>query len=1048
MNSNDKVLDVVKQLLDSNAVPHCPLVAFINHLREFQSLSPSHDHPAHTGDLLGELSIALSSQISQITESRIEAERKCKQLKKELANEEKRLSDIQQRENETRQLYTFAARASDLYFTTKAPDSLADEVHNHFSFPNGSNEEPVLSNIEKQVEKAWKDPKQVPSSTPDERRSPNEPADSYSRSSPIFPFEGKNEIKGEPHSTFSTDHKYLFSVLQSPSVAEESVLAVVKEVKEKIFAEPVDYSENHILRIHLCEFCELVVMLSKFLLDHPPLVQVALLDLIEHIFFSSVVGSGRQCERCKGEPASTLERLVTGERSFVEVLVRLLNSVNDIVKNEALRCLLPLLSIPPDQCLLSDRRIGTVLNCSSVWNIVMDRFLRSNGLNALLSIILRSTSETCLERALVILWNILLKVEDAYFKKLFSSPLGSYVCKLGGLKSLDLFYTDSAPIVENVASVVHFLTREDDAQESIQENGGLEKIVSSLCYPSISIQSKMAGVVWNCATKVENRRQFRRLGIVPQLLDILQFVPEKSKKSELAIENAVGALRSLSVEGEITSDIIAYQGIKVLLRLMEISKNISIVMSAAGTLWNCSKSIQTSTIIRSTDKGLPTLLSLLVEPELKTRFSVVKETRIALIDTIAGILKNCAIGEENRRAIIASDGVQNVLLLLQQFANGKEDPLYHKTVDKLTSILWNLTVSEGGKKVMSQASGGFDALLKLLKVSSPVYSFHTSYNEKHFIPFARDISALLMDMNRSCDENMKKIIKLLNSCAPVFKLIMSTREKLIGIILNCCTCKENKAALVSRGAIAVLVSSFWDCFSPWSTFRHAPGASARKVSSELYHPSPQLCETIAWALWHLAKENKSIFLEQGAMEVLCIFIQGENPLLALLEPAAGALSTLTASNKENCDALLRFGGFNSLLRLAAKFQYKFPSETEECSEITLQKVVMYNILLSIRNSTCSSKLVRTSAVDYATLNNYEFAKILVSLLSSPVEDCAKEAAYIIKNCCISNELQHFFNTKKVGDKLRQLISESSSTTLHCACESALKSIQRTTHFVL
>lgn len=1040
MSSSDKVLSIIHVLLESNEVPNCPLVSFIRRFRELQSLCSKGDQGADIEGVLRKLSGALSSEISHISESRIAAGRKCEQLRRELAKEEDHLRELQEHENEVKQLYTLSLVASNVRFGGNIENS-SSEKEKDSSLSEKRKETLAVHKEAKNV--TWlRDHSLVGSSIQEEGCFLGGTSEAHSPTPAAIPAQSENRIQRGKNDTFSVLKQSLLSVLQSSTESDESVLAILQEIKKEIFVGPVNSLEECRLRIHICDFGELVVAISKFLSDHPPPVQVVLLNLIEHTFNLNFTPGEEYCDECESSLVRTIERLISDEICFVEVLVRLLSSVNDVVKNEALKCLSPLLGVPPHLCFLGTKKSSSVLNCSSVYTVVMDRFLRRSGLNGVMSIILRSTSEICLERALVLLWNLLLNVDDAHFKKLFPSSMGSYICKLGGLKSLDLFYTDSLRIADNVATLINCLTLEDDANDKMREDGSLEKIVSLLCNPFTSIQSKITGAVCNCTSKAENRRVLRQLGAVPQLLDILHSTPEENELNEMTAKHATAALRNLSLENESISEIISYQGIKVLLRLIETSKNIEVVKNAAGALLNCSKSLQTSAIIRSMGKGISILLELFDEAELKKRFSAVKEMKTELLDIVVGIMKNCAIGEENRRAVIAGGGVQAIVFLLQQFADKKETPALQKTVDKLASTLWNLTVSEEGKAALSCTPKGFDTVLRLLEASSTVCSFCECPNRSHFSPFSGDISSLLMEMSNGSDESLKKIVEMLRPKSPLLRIGMSTREKLIGIIRNCSTRKENKPALVCNGAIAVLVGSFWDCFSTWSTFRTVAMTSTHKVSSELCRPSPQLCETIAGTLWDLAKENKSIFYQQGALEVLCVFIQGRNSMPTALEPAAGALCILTANNKENCEALLRFGGIYSLLKLASKLAQEFSHEMKRLSEKTLQKDVMLYTLLAIRNSTCTSSLVRWYVIDYASLNSHEFAGTLIRLLSCPEEDCVKEAAYIIKNLCTSDELHQFFVLKGVGSRLNRLISESSSSAVLSACKSSLKSIER------
>lgn len=1044
MSSADKLFSIVQLLLESNAVPQCPLVTFIERVREIQSHNRSHDQNSSAIDLLNKLLVSLSSEIHEIDDSRIAVEKRCEHLKAELSREELALSEIEKRKNEAKQLYNVSEKALKLCFTTTLGESSLQhsEDVNCSSFSKESRPNHKRTGRENKLNSAGVS---SPGASIVEREvdSLHESTSSKSRVVLALPIESKSSLREGASLSFSCLKESLLSALQSSSMPEESVLAILQQVKDKLFFNSVDWGKEQDLLIDLREFGDLLLAVSQLFSDHPPSVQVSSLNLISSIFYVSGSSVEACCKSGNVSLFTVLERLVGDEGGFIETLVRLLNSVNDSVQSEALSFLSSLLVVPFNRSMSNEGERSSPLNVSSLYCAVLDRFLRSSGLKGLMSIILHSTSEKCLRRALELLGSMLSKVEDTYFKKLFSSTIGSYVCGLGGLQCLDLLYTDSLAIVEGVATVISYLTREDEAKEKIREDGGLEKIIFSLCYPSLSVQSKMVLVLRNCTCKAENRMLLYQIGIIPRLLDTIRMSFAKDEQSPLLAQNAVNVLCNLSKENESISDIIAYQGIEELLRLIQVSENLATVENAAETLKNCSKSTEARAIIRSTEYGIPILLSALDDAVLQKRYCISKKEKTTLLDFLTGTIKNCVFDEESKSVFIATGGVEALLRHLHQYCNKPIELLSNTTLENMASILWILTISSPGKEAAFKFIGGFDVILQLLEKSSPICTFHRIKTQDSFSLFDEDAFSLMLEKNSNAGGHFKIEVELLGSAVPALRLHMGIREKLMGVIRNCSTRKENRAALVSSGAIAVLVGCFWDCFSSWSTFHCAVASPKNKVVSEFCKPSPQLCETVACALWHLSKENKSISFHQGAMEVLLYLISREKSSTVVLEQAAGALATLTVGSKDNCDAIGRFGGLSSLMKLTHMLEKELSVLSKEYSIESHRKAAMLNILLCIRNSTSSSKRAMCYMVTDAIENNFEFAKCLIRILSCSSEDCIKEAAYIVKNFCSSEELREFFVSKGVWNTLRQKISLSNSKAVVLACESALKSMDQT-----
>jgi hypothetical protein len=350
------------------------------------------------------------------------------------------------------------------------------------------------------------------------------------------------------------------------------------------------------------------------------------------------------------------------QNGAIDALAKLLNSVNDDVKCEAFELLSHIVLGP------EERRI--VAAAGGVTNVV--------------SIVASSTSEAVLERALIFLWGLIAHDDE----------LRAEVRVAGGMRAvLDLLYTDSLAIIENVTMSIVYMTREEEAKVAVREAGGLEKITATLRHPSEIIQSKIAAAIWNCASNNDNRAYLRQLGAIPALIDVLLMAT-----SEAVIENSTGALWNLAVDADNKAQILDYGGIPILCKLLK-SSNPSVVENASGALWNCSATVENRPAIRKAG-GIPLLLQHLRSPAN----GKIQENAI-------GTLRNCAINDQNKAVLRESGGIELLLDAL-------DDPRTPAVVaDKISSTLWIATVAPENKHAIRTA-GGIPRLVKLLEAST------------------------------------------------------------------------------------------------------------------------------------------------------------------------------------------------------------------------------------------------------------------------------------------------------------------------------------------
>jgi hypothetical protein len=354
----------------------------------------------------------------------------------------------------------------------------------------------------------------------------------------------------------------------------------------------------------------------------------------------------------------------------------------------------------------------------------------------LVHLIATSTSEPVLERALLLFWSLAQA----------SDRVKEEALQAGAVRALvDLLYTDSIPILDNTMISLGYMSREDKGRYALAENGGLEKMVSSLYHPNASVVIKAAGVVWNAAVIDSNRTQLRSLGSVPALLQLL-----RTTKSELAQENIAGALWNLTIDAEAKKQVADYEGLQLLVALLnnpESSENI--LENVTGTLWNCSATIDNRAALRRHGALVP-LLRLL------------QHSAVRIQENAASAIRNLVINDHNKVAVRESGGIEMIVSRLEQsWSEVKMNALNNNlnngnngavmgVIDKLATTLWILTVTPENRQRLQPALG------------------------------------LLLDFVGSD------------------LLSVQTREKVIGTLRNCGGFQANRKPLVQLGAFAVI----------------------------------------------------------------------------------------------------------------------------------------------------------------------------------------------------------------------------------------------------
>ncbi|KAG5494553.1 hypothetical protein JIQ42_02163 [Leishmania sp. Namibia] len=839
----------------------------------------------------------------------------------------------------------------------------------------------------------------------------------------------------------------LLALLRLPEVKENVLMNAIEGYTQQYLGKNSNWMAAH----SYPDILAVMMAILRHLSEPRPPVQLVELRLLGYALQSSPVP--RQC--CSNDNLFTVLDTLVRDGRAVPILTNLLSSVNDDVKCEVLEFLAPLVC--------ETHALINAVASKTLSTFARKEFLASNGLELLVNIVVVSTSEAVLERALIFLWGLLTKDEKVERGAGGEASIRAQVRELGGLRAvLDLLYTDSLPILENVSMVIGYITREDASKKEIREIGGLEKITATLRHPSDSIKTKMAGAVWNCASNADNRKHLRDLGAIPALLELLRSpssaVMDKSAY-EFVRENAAGALWNLSVEAENKMQIIEYGGVPVLVEVMSSSSSVAVVENASGTLWNCSATAEARPILRKAG-GIPVLLSLLNHRKpMESSSNAAVETTLPLsekiIDNVAGTLRNCAINDQNKPVIRECGGVELLVAMVEEAylspnkrdnANKAPPPRSPSTVDKLVSTLWILTTSPEIKHTVRYA-GGIEAFTGILERSSPSIAGGSKTPGKStslFAPLRMPAATSRMGVEAFQAAYSASAIGMLQFSTPSLLVPMHVKEKLVGVLRNCSTVAENRPAMMLAGFIRCLAAVVLDCFTSVTVFQ---GNSTAHKNSRFQEPSTQLKETVASALWHLSRDDKETPRVQGGLELMCMLLLSPQQPSVVLEQAAGALSSLTVNNNENRDAIRTHGGLSALIQLVAdKAVAEFPQGRARSqagkSDVSSQTYAVLNALLTIRNCTVNNE--ENVRVCYEAISDKKctFGSALLHVIEHGAEDCAKEAALTVKNVCVLPAAASYFVQNNGVGLVTSLSERASSDSVRRAAASLLQVLSK------
>lgn len=1009
----------------------CPLGSFARDLRGLVTAQPGED----MGNVLAQRSAELVKEEEKLNAAKEMISVTYDKLRAEMTRVEAQMRTQERRLQEVSQQKKLCKLALNLYLAGEVPNLMDAEG---IAMSPASNSSPdAMKRVaedaraaeeegEEQPNKAAPEPAPMKNSPTSRPPKPNPEADSDDGAAGRGGAAAASPRTGGP-AALSADG--LLSLLRMPDVKETVLLNAI----EGYTAQHLGKNSSWMAPQSRPDVVAVMSAVLNHIGEPRPPVQLAELRLLGFALQASP--SGRQASNNE-HVFAVLDTLVRDGHA-VSVLTKLLSSVNDDVKCEVLEFLAPLVC--------GTHALINAVPANSLSSFARKEFLAANGLDPLVNIVVVSTSEAVLERALIFLWGLLTKDEKVERGGGHETSIRSQVRELGGLRAvLDLLYTDSLPILENVSMVIGYITREDASKKEIREIGGLEKITATLRHPSDSIKTKMAGAVWNCASNAENRKHLRELGAIPALLELLRHPGSSSDAStyEFVRENAAGALWNLSVEAENKTQIIEYGGVPILVDVMSSSNSVAVVENASGTLWNCSATAEARPVIRKAS-GIPVLLSLLNhrKPLEASRSTAVKSTMPLsekIIDNVAGTLRNCAINDQNKPVIRECGGVELLVAKVKDAYLGagkretgsKVPPLSASTIDKLASTLWILTISPEIKHTVRYA-GGIEAFASILEMSSPSIAGAgdtAGRDTSLFAPLRMPAASSKSNLAAFQSTYGAAALEKLPFATPVLSVPMNVKEKLVGVLRNCSTVGENRPALIDSGAIRCFAAVVLDCYASITVFQ---SNSAAHKSSRFQEPSLQLKESIASALWYLSRDDKEKPRVQGGLELMCMLLLSPQQPSVVLEQVAGALSSLTVNNGDNRDAIRTHGGLHALIQLVSeKASAEYPqgkaSNRSGKAEVSSHTYAVLNALLTIRNCTVSNDENVRMCYEAVTDKKTAFGPALLHIIEHGSEESAKEAALTVKNISVIPAAATYF-VQHNGVALVTTLSERAST---------------------
>eukprot|EP01012_Entosiphon_sulcatum_P062747 TRINITY_DN892_c0_g1_i2.p1 TRINITY_DN892_c0_g1~~TRINITY_DN892_c0_g1_i2.p1 ORF type:complete len:842 (-),score=245.60 TRINITY_DN892_c0_g1_i2:157-2682(-) len=651
-------------------------------------------------------------------------------------------------------------------------------------------------------------------------------------------------------------------VLKNPGVKEAQLMRTCQQFESFcLLVVESPWTSNSIAL-----WMEVTTALLHHLKSALPPMQVSELRILSEIVKRSTNAANQPKQGGGAHTAASPICNVIVQHNGLPTFIQLLASINDQVKTEACTCI--------------------TATCNTV--PIKEMFGQLGGVDALITILNKSNSESVLQQALIALWN---QAMADYNKTLIRT--------CGGLPSIiAMLHMDNEAILENATIALGYLTRDDQNKVAIRECNGIEKLIATLYYPNESIQSKAAGALWNCASNADNKVFIRQLGGVSTLIELLY------SSHESVQENAAGGLWNCAVDTENKKLVRELGGLQPLINLLS-SSNPAIVENASGTMWNCAAVAENRVALRKLG-GLQPLLRLLWS----------KNENIQ--ENGAGAIRNCSFNDQNKIAYRELGGIEMFVELL--------DKTSFPVLEKIISTLLICSINAENKDVIRQC-GGFPRLLDCLHHPEVCIREKALGILRNCSTTPENRTALI-----AC-RGIPRLVQVLNG--PPETLSSPVKEYSAATLWNLARDDNSKTTAREEGALEALIWLLQEDLSDPKNEGVVENAAGSLLSLTINTENRDHVRQIG-GLQHLVRllgSTNEFILENvvGALknctnneanQVVVRELNGLDPLIALLSNAndnvvreAALCLKNMANNEENNVQIGRKGGVTQLMRL-------------------------------------------------------------------------------------------------------------------------------------
>jgi len=344
-----------------------------------------------------------------------------------------------------------------------------------------------------------------------------------------------------------------------------------------------------------------------------------------------------------------------------EVLARMSQTkeaVQEISRHKTTRCVVDTISAVVNQDTLMSHHVRDMMQyCASTLLFIAaveeerDRMLQEtpNLLHYLVKLLQIGIQETIAEAAGAI-WNLAASLDIG--KVIASTP--------DAVSSLaHILRTGSVASKIQAAGALRNLSILDENKLILSENGVLEPIVQLICSRASSTELmswsseemtvltiKVTATLRIMSTKDEIQLKAGRLGVIPALVSLL-------RDSDGALRRQVcGALLALSFHAHNRVALLQANAIQDFVRIVDLSSNDSMVVSAAGCLWNLAMHEGVEFEIVRHFRAIPALIRRL------------DSSNDEIVCRVAGALRSLAYSEAHKELVAEHGGIPKLIALL------------------------------------------------------------------------------------------------------------------------------------------------------------------------------------------------------------------------------------------------------------------------------------------------------------------------------------------------------------------------------------------------